>query len=224
MDDIDFSSVMAKPEVEHEIAPPKALSVPPPAKKSLAKATKTAPEPTQSDERTALLYRLTQYFAAFPAKLKAIKPKSLEKLSDDELQRLNEKVNLHMGAKAGVEGVALMVPNVMMWAEDVIAMFSPLRLQGTHKAFLTPEMQDLIKCACIDAGICGGLAMTPLQKIALCLMITGSQQHAMNTAIEAMTPEQRQSMAAALQARTSQQPSPPTQASTPPEDDRYANL
>ena len=223
MDDIDFSSVMAKPEVEHEIVPPKALSAPPPAKKSLAKATKTAPEPAQSDERTALLTRLKVYFATFPAKLKAIAPKSLEKLSDEELQRLNEQVGLHMGAKAGVEGFALMVPNVMKVAEDVIAMFSPLRLQGTHKAFLTPEMQDLIKCACIDAGICGGLTMTPLQKIALCLMITGSQQHMMNTAIEAMTPEQRQSMAAALQAQTSSPP-PPTQASTPPEDDRYANL
>ena len=223
MDDIDFSSVMAKPDTEHD------LPAPAPAPKATAKpaaapkATRTISAPiVESDERTALIARLKIYFATFPVKLRPLKPKSLEKLTDDELHLLNEQVGLNMGVKAGVEGVAAMVPAAIKMAEELLAMFTPLRIQGTHKACLSPDIQDLIKCACIDAGIGGGLQMTPLHRVALCLLITGSQQHMMNTAIEAMTPEQRQSMAAAL-ASADRGPAPPA-ASPPPEDDRFAGL
>lgn len=218
MDDIDFSSVRSKPEVEHEIVPQQAPSAPQPPPKKTAKATKAASEPIESVDRTALLNRLKVYAVTFPAKLKGVIPKSLDKLSDEELERLNEQVGLHMGAKGGIEGLAMMMPNALKMVEDLLAMFTPLRIQGTHQACLTPDMQDAIKCALIDAGF-AGISMTPIQKITGCLLMAASQRHMLNTAIEAMSPEQRQAMAAALQPTGPQQPT-----AAPPEDDRYANL
>lgn len=207
--EVDFSSFMVQPEA----APVENV---PAAEKAVAKKTAATkkPEPVESDDRTALLARLNIMFVTFPAKLKEIKPKSLDKLSDDELQEINQKVQLILGAKGGVDGFAAMFPHALKFVEDLVADFTPLRIQGTHEVCFQPEVQDMIKYTIIDMGF-GGLQMNPTQRLALTLITTGAQRHSMNTAIEKLSPEQRAQMAADLKR---------VETKSEPVDDKYSDL
>lgn len=123
-----------------------------------------------------------------------------------------------MGAKSGVDAMAKTFPMALKTIEDVAAEFTPLRIQGTHMACLDPEMQDLIKYAIIDCGFVG-ITTTPTQRLIFTLLTTAARQHAINTAFESMTPEQKQECEKAIRAAN-----PPPQNKKAAADDKYAEL
>ena len=88
-------------------------------------------------------------------------------------------------------------PLLLKAAEELIAQFTPLRIQGTHAVCFEPDVQDMIKYTIIDSGL-AGINSTPQQRLAFTLISTAMRQHAVNSAIESMTAEQKQAYAKAM--------------------------
>jgi 23S rRNA maturation mini-RNase III len=61
----------------------------------------------------------------------------------------------------------------------------------------------------------GGIGTTPQQQLAWKLMMAAFQQHTINSAMESLTPEQKQAMARAMNPAPKQEPK---------SDDKYADL
>lgn len=200
--EMDLSDVMVQPEAVETVEQPK------PAAKPASRQARKADEPPaqESEERTKRITRLTLYFGIFPAKLKSIKPKrDWEKLSDEELERVEKEMDFIMGAKSDVETTARSLPGIIKAIEELVAMLTPLRIQGTHAALMTEEGQDLVKCALIDIGM-GGVSASAANRLAFLLFSTAVQRHTLNTAGQ-LTAVQAQKVAEAA-----------------PPDPRYADL
>lgn len=152
-------------------------------------------------ERSNLLTKMQLYFDVFEAKLKHIKPKSLDKLSDVELSELQKQIHYILGAKTNVEAMSKTFPMVVKAIEDLAAQFTPLRIQGTHAVCLEPDVQDMIKYTIIDSGL-GGINSTPQQRLAFTLLTAAVRQHTLNSLVEAMSPEQKQATMDAMKRAT----------------------
>lgn len=203
MEDLDLSSIMVSTnQIQPVPTAPKPIPEPKPA----------PPMPVleeSSAANSALVTRVKLYFDTFPAKLKDIKPKKpIESLPEEQLQKLVKEIHYKLGSKTAVDTLAKNSPLMLKMVEDMLAEFTPLRIQGTHMVCFDPDMQDLIKFTIIDSGI-GGISMTPQQRLATTLMMTAFQRHTINT----------------LAAPPQQTPGPPQQPeATPATDDKYAGL
>lgn len=221
MDDIDFSSIMVGQEEPAPIAKdyPLPNDIPaPPAKKEPPRADVNG---MTDDKRAAVITRIRLLLDTFPAKLKDIKPKKpLDKLTDDQLAELNKNIDYTLGAKTNVEAMAKTFPLVLKAVEELAAQFTPLKIQGTHAVCFEPDVQDMIKYTIIDSGI-AGIHSTPQQRLAFTLISAAMRQHAINSAIESMTSDQKQAMARAMNPPTPQTQQPTASAPMP---DKYADL
>ena len=210
MDDLDLTSIMVGYDEPTKSDPPPARAEP--------KPTPPMPEPSPaatSDEIQALITRCKLLFDTFPAKLKDIKPKKpLEKLSEEQLRDLNKNIDYILGAKTNVEAMAKTFPLMLKAVEELAAQFTPLRIQGTHAVCYEPEVQDMIKYTIIDSGL-AGISSSPQQRLAFTIISSAMRQHTLNSALEAMTAEQKQAYSKAMNTAGSQQP---------PENDKYADL
>ena len=199
MDDIDLSSIMVGNDEPTTVTPqstvaPKSIVTP----EATAVIDSTAMESTAPLEKQARVTKIRLYFDTFPTKLAGIKPKKpLDKLSDDQLQELEKNINYTLGAKTNVDAMAKSFPLLLKAAEELIAQFTPLRIQGTHAVCFEPDVQDMIKYTIIDSGL-AGINSTPQQRLAFTLISTAMRQHAVNSAIESMTAEQKQAYAKAM--------------------------
>lgn len=226
MDDLDLSSIKAKP-YEPIAAPARAgrkgTARAPPAndkwaaideaiargdaakKAAPAKDAKPDDEPSSdaATSRASLINTLKELFDAFPVKLKDLEPKNFDKLSDEALDRLREKIHARLMVKGAIDGMAARVPDMLMMAEGLIGAFTPLLLYGTHKAFRTDDMQDILKYAIIEAGLVSR-TMTPMQHICMTLVQAAGQQHFANAQIVAQVRAQQ----AAASPQTAPSPAP----------------
>jgi len=242
MDDIDFSSIMVGQEesapvtiLPSPIPSPvgrsfqdKDIPVPPAAKKERKDIPAEDDEAMTDDKRSAMITRIRLLLDTFSAKLKDIKPKKpLDKLTDDQLAELNKNIEYVMGAKTNVEAMAKTFPLMLKAVEELTAQFTPLRIQGTHAICFEPDVQDMIKYTIIDSGI-AGIHSTPQQRLAFTLISAAMSRHAINSAMESMTAEQKQAMAKAMnpaQPPTVSQPKPSVPKGTSfQDDDKYADL
>lgn len=195
MDGVDLSSIMVQPEpAEQPQLPVERIEEPKNIKKP-----KTEPEQTElTDEaRGATITKLKLYFETFDKKLKHIRPKNLDKLSAEELEKLQSQIHFILGAKTNVEAMAKSFPIALKAIEDLAAQFTPLRIQGTHNVCFEPDVQDMIKYTIIDCGL-AGVASTPQQRLAFTLLTAAMRQHTINSMLESMSPEQRQATIAAM--------------------------
>jgi hypothetical protein len=196
MEGIDLSSIMVQETpATSSPAPQVAPSLPEPPKKPPTEPKKETPR-TDDPDRSSLLTKLKLLFDVFPEKLKQIRPKNFDKLSDEELQGLKTQIEYICGAKTNVEATAQTVPAILKTIEDLAAQFTPLRIQGTHEVCFRPDVQDMIKYTIIDSGF--GINSTPQQKLAFTLIMTAVHRHTVNSSLEAMTPEQRQGLEAVM--------------------------
>lgn len=203
MDGVDLSSIMVQ---EASQAPDQKTSQTEnlPQLPELEKRQQSAAPKEESKDvtdRSTQITKMKLYFDCFDAKLKQIRPKNIDKLSDEELQDLQTKIHFILGAKTNVEAMTKTLPMILKAVEDLSAQFTPLRIQGTHLVCFEPEVQDMIRYCIIDSGL-GGITSSPQQRLLFTLLTTAVRQHTINSMVEAMSPEQKQAMASSLQANT----------------------
>lgn len=208
--DIDLSSIM----VGYSDSPKQSTPVP----ELPIETPKQDVAVTPKTENKELATKIKLYFDIFSAKLKHIKPKNIDKLNEEELQDLHKQVNYILGAKTNVEGMAKSFPMLIKAIEDLAAQFTPLRIQGTHNTCYDPDVQDMIKYTIIDSGL-AGLNSTPQQRLMFTLFSAAARQHAMNSAIESMTAEQKAAYYKAMGVNTAPATEPP-----PEQNNKYADL
>ena len=192
MDGVDLSSIMVQAPSQNEPASP---AIP---EASPVSSQREPPKAEPTTDRTTTLTKMKLYFDCFEAKLKQIRPKDIDKLTDEELQDLQTKIHFILGAKTNVEAMTKTLPMILKALEDLSAQFTPLRIQGTHLVCLEPDIQDMIKYTIIDSGL-GGITSSPQQRLAFTLLTTAVRQHAINSAIESMSPDQRRHLQNATQ-------------------------
>lgn len=177
-----------------------------------------------SEEFDKLKVKIKSCFATM-SYIKDLKPKNLDKLSEDELLELDKRIRERLGGVSSINTMAKSVPTIVKLTEDILAEFTPLRIQGTHLVFMQDELQDLLKYCIIDSGF-ASLNITPQQRLLHTFLTTAAIQHSLNSSMERLSPEQRAAIQKAAAGNNPENANavPDTESKSEFETDRFGNF